>query len=199
MLCMAIPINSFGRLRLGFVLSVVVVATASATHGQLASDELVTRTFRLGMMTNSTVRSGTVRTQNGTFQFVVSAQIQPRKEQLALMFADAGIALMGDPSTWGSETEKGYFYDEKSGALVVRATIADIKKIEPALQPMLASQMMGREARLRLQQTSPRPFQTPPLLPQDTQPNADPTPLNKGRLPFPPMVAPEGFRSRVLR
>lgn len=44
----------------------------------------------------------------------------------------------------------------------------------------------GRQARVQTEQTTPILYQTPPGLPKDSSPDADPTPHNKGRLPFPP-------------
>jgi hypothetical protein len=63
-------------------------------------------------------------------------------------------------------------YEETAGVDVV--TIPSIATIS------------GRQARIQTESTRPVLYQTPPTLPKDTSPDADPTPHNKGRLPFPP-------------
>jgi hypothetical protein len=50
--------------------------------------------------------------------------------------------------------------------------------------------MSGRQARLSVEQSTPVLYQDPPKLPLDTSPDADPTPRNKRRLPFPPAFVP---------
>jgi hypothetical protein len=51
----------------------------------------------------------------------------------------------------------------------------------------------GRQARMSIERVTPPMFQTPPRLPKDTRPDADPTPRNKERLPFPPTFVPESL------
>jgi len=48
----------------------------------------------------------------------------------------------------------------------------------------------GRQARVGVEQAKPWIYQDPPKLPQDTSPDADPTPRNKRRLPYPPGSMP---------
>ena len=47
----------------------------------------------------------------------------------------------------------------------------------------------GRQARLRAEAARTLQYDTPPRLPRDTRPDADPTPYNKERLPFPATFA----------
>jgi type II secretory pathway component GspD/PulD (secretin) len=48
----------------------------------------------------------------------------------------------------------------------------------------------GRKARLSVEETRSVIYQQSPTLPKDTSPDADPTPRNQGRLPFPPGFLP---------
>jgi hypothetical protein len=48
----------------------------------------------------------------------------------------------------------------------------------------------GRQARLVAEESRPILYQDPPRLPRDTSPDADPTPRNKRRMPFPPGFVP---------
>jgi hypothetical protein len=58
--------------------------------------------------------------------------------------------------------------------------------------------MSGRQARVAIEETrKSQMYQDPPALPRDTSPDADPTPRNTGRLPFPPTFDPSGYGPRV--
>ena len=48
----------------------------------------------------------------------------------------------------------------------------------------------GRQARLRTEEARTLQYDTPPRLPKDTRPDADPTPYNNGRLPYPANFTP---------
>jgi hypothetical protein len=50
----------------------------------------------------------------------------------------------------------------------------------------------GRQVRVAVEEVRPWIYQDPPALPRDTSPDADPTPRNKGRMPFPPTFSPTG-------
>lgn len=58
--------------------------------------------------------------------------------------------------------------------------------------------LSGRQARLRVEDSKqPVNFQTPPRLPFDTAPDADPTPRNRRALPVPPTISFD--RSLIIR
>src|ERR1043165_2527861 len=95
---MAIPHFLFGKLRLCCAL--FVFAASTQVFGQLASDELVSRTFNLNLP-----RNNIVRTENGTGQSVPSAQAPSRKEELRRLFSDAGIDLRDTLSAEGRESK----------------------------------------------------------------------------------------------
>jgi hypothetical protein len=60
--------------------------------------------------------------------------------------------------------------------------------------------MSGRQARLAVEESRPTLYQDPPRLPRDTSPDADPTPRNQRRLPFPPGFMPsEGAAYGAIR
>jgi hypothetical protein len=252
MLNMATPVTSFQRLSIWLGIGLVTAACV-ATHGQLASDQLVTRTFKLIPVTNQPLQA--IKTEQGIVTFSPPLELQSRKEQLEIIFRDAGLDLLADPfSTPAGENKKAYFYNDRTRALMVRATLADMNKIEDAVRALsspppqvsidarlaeiesdqLAAQfkalsvdgktriltetqfreaiarlqasqgvdlltmpsiqtISGRQARMSMERATPPMYQTPPRLPKDTRPDADPTPRNKERLPFPPTFVPESL------
>jgi hypothetical protein len=184
---MAIPRSVIGKLRLCCALLVFAAGLAKA-YGQLASEELVMRSYQLLPATN----------------ILVPAPMQHRNEQIETMFADMGIALWGDPAArTDRESHKTYLYNEQTGLLTVWATLADVEKLEPALRVITGSRTIrivtAAEARRRIENAPTSSRQIPPRLPKDTRPDADPTPHNAGRLPFPPTFVPEGTRSGAPR
>ena len=251
---MGTPQSLFGNLRLCCALFVFAAGSAAA-YGQLASEELVTKTFKLNPDPSLTLNA-----ENGAFEFFAPPQERlTRTEELRRMFASAGVDLRDSSSPEGRESKKAFFYNERTGALMVRATIADMDKIDRALRalktppPQVSIEMQyvefagseidlhmpqatgalsgiltepqyrvamqalknaegvnvittpaittisGRQARLRAEQPAPPPYQTPPRLPKDTRPDADPTARNKERLPFPATFVPEGFPADAPR
>jgi hypothetical protein len=255
---MAIIPNPRRRLFRNFWAAALALAFfASALHAQLAKDEFITRTFKLN--------TGNLRQ---SFQHSTLPEPRPKllredsgallAEDLRDTFAAAGIRLDNDPlSGPGRPTEKAMFLNERTGDLFIRATRADMEKIEsilgafnktppevsietkfvelpprqalpamlqrpvpfaspaPAANVAVLTERQFRETfhtiettpnaylvsvpnfttlsgrQVRIQKESPgKPnhYQTPPHLPKDTSPDADPTPSNTGRLPFPPTL-----------
>jgi type II secretory pathway component GspD/PulD (secretin) len=198
-----------------------------------------------------------VTNESGAFAFTTPLkEMRSPKERLQLILERAGVTLTGETLSPATENRKAYFYNARTGSLMVRATAAEMAKIESTLRavtsapPQVSLEMQyvessrsdidlnfgkkgtglgtailterqfrvamqtlkdaegvdvvtapaittisGRQARLRAEQPAPPPYQTPPRLPKDTRPGADPTPRNSGRLPFPPTFVPEGFPS----
>lgn len=250
---MATPRSLFGNLRLCIGLG-ILFAGCAANFAQLASEELVTRTFKFNPSTNLSALA-----ENGRFEFFPPTQPPSRKEEIRAMLLAAGVDLRDATSVEERESRKAFFYNERTGALMVRATVAELDIIENAIRalstpPQVQLEMQyvessrndidltfaktgtapgtgvlterqyrlamealknaqgvnvistpaittisGRQARLRAEQPAPPPYQTPPRLPKDTRPHADPTPRNKERLPFPPTFVPEGFPADAPR
>jgi hypothetical protein len=243
---MAIPQFLSGKLRLCIGLG-IFFAAGTANFGQLASEKLVTRTFNLNM---PTLRAPA---PSGVLEFSSSGRRPSNKEQMREFLLGAGVELTEASSPEGRESKKAYFYNERTGVLMVRAKVTEIDIIESALRalsmpPQVSLEMQfvessrndidlnftkigtgpgtgiltepqyrvamkalkeaegvnvittpaittisGRQARLSMERTSTPPVLTPPRLPKDMRPDADPTPHNKERLPFPPTFVPEGF------
>lgn len=243
---MAIPQFLSGKLRLCIGLG-IFFAGGAANFGQLATEEHVTRTFNLNLPTSRAPGP------SGVLEFSSSAPRPSNKEQMRGFLLGAGVELPETSSAEGRESKKAYFYNERTGVLMVRATVAEMNAIENAIRalsvpPQVLLQMQyvessrndidltfaktgtgpgtgilterqyrvamqalkdaegvnvittpaittisGRQARLSVERASTPPYQTPPRLPKDTRPDADPTPRNQRRLPFPPTFVPEGF------
>jgi hypothetical protein len=207
-----------------------MLAVAPWSHGQLLADQFITRTFKLP--------------SNNPLGAVTASELHER-------FANLGIMFPSDPEA--AAEGRAMFLNERTGALTVRTTIAEMDKVEalvtafgtPATPPIVqleakfielrslsvlaplrpqppaftsvtiyteqqsraalktfdesagvnvitapsVTTISGRQARLRIEESRTLQYDTPPRYPRDTRPDADPTPYNKGRLPFPPTFA----------
>src|SRR5690349_3947365 len=114
---MAIPQFLTGKLRLCIGLG-IFFAGCAANFGQLASEELVTRTFKL--------RNLTLPKEYRAFELFSSPQSPSPKEDIRAMLLSAGVDLRDASSLEGRESKKAFFYNERTGALMVRATKAEL-------------------------------------------------------------------------
>ena len=105
--------------------------------------------------------------------------------QLEAKFIETPSASSAVPAPKGW-TNVTIYTEQRSRAAL--PTLVDSAGVIVIAAPSITT-ISGRQARLQTEESRTLQFDTPPRLPKDTRPDADPTPYNKGRLPYPAAFA----------